>query len=81
MIIKLLSDGNPAYVYTSTFNKASGGALTTLEPGKIYRMSAAGEVDTDGSIEIPDDLDPIQRCIEVTVEVVDWAVELITPEF
>lgn len=81
MIIKLLADGNPAYVYTSTFNKASGGALTTLEPGKIYRMSAAGEVDTDGSIEIPDDLDPIQRCIEVTVEVVDWAVELITPEF
>lgn len=81
MIIKLLADGNPAYVYTSTFNKASGGALTTLEPGKIYRMSAAGEVDPDGSILIPDDIDPIKRCIEVTVEVVDWAVELITPEF
>lgn len=81
MIIKLLADGSPAYVYTSTFNRASGGALTRLEPGKIYRMSAAGEVDSDGSILIPDDLDPIQRCIEVTVEVVDWAVELITPEF
>lgn len=82
MIIKLLANGNPAYVYTSTYNKQSGGAITVLEPGKIYRMSAAGEVDSDGSIVIPDTkIDPIERCIEVTVEVVDWVVELVTPEF
>ena len=32
-------------------------------------------------IEIPDDLSPIQRCLEVKVEVVDWTVDIITPEF
>ena len=83
MIIRLLADGIPAHVYTSTYKRAGeAGALTKLEPGKIYRMSAAGQVDTDGSIIIPDDkIDPIERCIEVEVEVVDWVVELVTPEF
>ena len=52
-----------------------------IEPGKIYRMSAAGEVATDGSIEIPDDLDPIQRCLDITVTVEPWVVEIISPEF
>lgn len=81
MIIKLLADGIPAYVYTSTFKRQSGTALTVLEQGCIYRMSAAGAVDKDGSIVIPDDIDPIERCIEVTVEVKPWVVELVTPEF
>jgi hypothetical protein len=83
MYIKLLADGNPAYVYTSTFtSKETNTALNTIEPGKIYRMSAAGEVDqTGGSVPIPDDLDPIRRCLDITVEVADWVVELVTPEF
>ena len=80
MIIKLLADGLPAYVYASSYTTSSG-ALSRIEPGKIYRMSAAGQVANDGTIVIPDDLDPIRRCLEVEIEVVDWAVELITPQF
>ena len=81
MIITLLADNAPAYVYTSKFSKGNE-YLTQLEAGKIYRMSAPGLSNTtDGSIEIPDDLSPIQRCLEVTVEVVDWTVDIITPEF
>ena len=80
MMITLLADNAPAYVYTSKYTKGNE-ALTQLEAGKIYRMSAAGLSETDGSIEIPDDLSPIQRCLEVQVEVVDWTVDIITPEF
>lgn len=81
MFIKLLADGDPAYVWTNVYKKADGSVISHIEPGKIYRMSAAGESADNGSIEIPDDLDPIQRCIDVTVEVVDWAVVLVTPDF
>ena len=80
MVITLTADNSPAYVYTSVFRKGAE-TLTQLEAGKIYRMSAAGLTAADGSIEIPDDLSPIQRCLEVKVEVVDWVVDLITPEF
>ncbi len=80
MVITLTADSSPAYVYTSVFHKGSE-TLTQLEAGKIYRMSAAGLASGDGSIEIPDDLSPIQRCLEVKVEVVDWTVDIITPEF
>ena len=80
MIIKLLADGLPAYLYTGSY-KVNSVPLSRIEPGKIYRMSAPGEVASDGTVVIPDDLDPIRRCIEVEVEVVDWVVELITPEF
>ena len=83
MVIKLLADGNPAYVYTSDFiAKQTNTAITEIKGGVIYRMSAAGEVDqTGGSVPIPDDLDPIQRCLDIIVDVEDWVVELVTPEF
>ena len=83
MVIKLLADGNPAYVYTSDFiSKQTNTAITEIKGGVIYRMSAAGEIDqTGGSVPIPDDLDPIQRCLDIIVDVEDWVVELVTPEF
>ena len=84
MVIKLLVDGNPAYVYTSDFtSKQTNSVITKIEGGKIYRMSAAGEVDqTGGSVIIPDDkIDPIERCLDITVSVEPWVVELVTPEF
>lgn len=82
MVIKLLADGQPAYLYTKAFYKADGTPMTEFEEGKIYRMSAKGEVENDGSIAIDeDDIDPMDRCLEITVDVVDWAVELIYPEF
>ena len=82
MVIKLLADGQPAYLYTKGFYKKDGTPMTDFEEGKIYRMSAMGEVESDGSIAIDDDdIDPMDRCLEITVDVVDWAVELIFPEF
>ena len=82
MVIRLLVDENPAYVYTESFKDASGNILTNLEPGKIYRMSASGVASNTGTVEIPEDvIDPISRCLDITVDVVDWQVELVTPEF
>lgn len=82
MVIKLTADGQPAYLYSKGFYKDAETPVTTFEEGKIYRMSAQGEVEKDGSIPIDeDDIDPMDRCLEITVDVVDWAVELVYPEF
>ena len=82
MLIKLLADGQPAYLYSKGFYKADGTAVTEFEEGKIYRMSAKGKFENDGNIPFEDeDIDPMDRCLEITVEVVDWAVELVYPEF
>ena len=82
MVIKLLADGQPAYLYSKGFYKADGTEVTEFEEGKIYRMSAKGEVENDGSIPIDeDDIDPMDRCLDITVKVIDWAVELVYPEF
>lgn len=85
LVIKLLADGQPAYLYSKGFFKAEGEntvEVTEFEEGKIYRMSAAGEVLGDGSIPIDEeDIDPMDRCLEITVDVIDWAVELVFPEF
>lgn len=88
-IIRLLVDGTPAYLYSKGFYSATEKdaegkpkKIETFEEGKIYRMSAAGEVGTSGSIPIDDDdIDPMDRCLDITVEVVDWVVELVYPEF
>ena len=83
MVIKVLADGNPAYVYTSAFrSNTNNQVISTLEPGMIYRMSAKGVVDqTGGSVPMPDDFDPLKRCLDIKVQVEPWVVELITPEF
>ena len=82
LVIKLLADGQPAYLFSKGFFKTDGTKISKFEEGKIYRMSARGEVENDGSIPIDeDDIDPMDRCLEITVDVVDWAVELIYPEF
>ena len=82
MVIKLLADGQPAYLYSKGFYKADGTEVTEFEEGKIYRMNAAGKALGDGSIPVDeDDIDPMDRCLEITVEVINWAVELVYPEF
>lgn len=87
-VIRLVVDGQPAYLYSKGFysaEKLTDGnptVITEFEEGKIYRMSAAGEVLNDGSIPIDeDDIDPMDRCLEISVDVVDWVVELVFPEF
>ena len=82
LVIKLLADGQPAYLFSKGFYKTDGTKISKFEEGKIYRMSAKGEVENDGSIPIDeDDIDPMDRCLEISVDVVDWAVELVYPEF
>lgn len=82
-LVKLTADGVPAYLYTKNINldsEAMGAA--DFKPGYVYRMSAAGEVEDDGSILIDeDDIDPMDRCIDITVSVHKWVVKLVTPEF
>lgn len=85
-VIKLLADDQPAYLYSKGFYSKNGDGtakeIENFEEGKIYRMSAAGEVANDGSIPIDDDdIDPMDRCLEITVDVVDWVVDLVYPEF
>ena len=82
LVIKLLADGQPAYLFSKNFYKADGTPVAKFEEGKIYRMSAKGQVENDGSIAIDeDDIDPMDRCLEITVDVIDWVVELVYPEF
>lgn len=86
-VIKLLADNQPAYLYSKGFYSAteknddgSAKKIENFEEGKIYRMSAAGA--SDGLIPIDEeDIDPMDRCLEITVDVVDWVVDLVYPEF
>lgn len=81
-VIKLLADGQPAYLYSKRFCTTNGTEITDFEEGKIYRMHARGVAENDGSIAIDeDDIDPMDRCLDITVDVVDWAVEFVYPEF
>lgn len=84
--IHLTADDVPAFLYTKSI-KVKGEnnqlvPLTAFEEGTIYRMSGATTSLGDGAIEIPEDvIDPMDRCLEITVEVEPWQVVLVTPEF
>lgn len=87
-VIKMIVDDYPAYIYSKGFYSATEKTngqpteITQFEEGKIYRMSAKGVDEGDGSIPIDeDDIDPMDRCIEISVDVVDWVVDLVYPEF
>ena len=81
-VIALTADGQPAYLYTRNFTDANGDTITKFEEGKIYRMNGEGEVPGKGAIEIPEDkIDPMDRCLDIKVEVKKWEVALIQPEF
>ncbi len=83
MVIRLTADGQPAYIYSKGFKNSSNEPITEFKEGMIYRMSAEGEVSgSDGSIPIDeDDIDPMDRCLEIKVTVVPWQVDLVYPEF
>lgn len=84
MVIRLTADGQPAYIYSKGFkNSGNNEPITEFKEGMIYRMSAEGEVSgSDGSIPIDEeDIDPMDRCLEIKVTVVPWDVELVYPEF
>ena len=82
-LVHLTADGIPAYLYTKNI-KLDGTAMAAadFEPGHVYRMSAAGERANDGAIIIDEeDIDPMDRCVDITVSVHEWVVNLVTPEF
>lgn len=82
--IHLTADGVPAFIYTKSIKDAAGNEITSFAEGTIYRMSGdtASEATPDGAIEVPEDvIDPMDRCLEITVEVEPWQVVLVTPEF
>ena len=89
MVIDMVADGRPAYVYSKSIQviKTDGAKedLSSLEAGKVYRMSAAGAVpstEPNGYIEIPEDkIQPGNHCIDITVSVEAWVVTLVQPEF
>ncbi len=91
MIINLSVTGTsgtniPAYIWTDQFSYLDDENvkqyLTSIEPGTVYRMSFAGEASGDGSIPFDEeDLNVVERCLDVTVDVHDWIVVLVTPEF
>ncbi len=84
IVIDIEADGLPAYLYSKTLKLADNTPLDKIEEGHIYRMNALGDVDGDGDGDITideDDIDPADRCLEITVEVKAWEVVLVTPEF
>lgn len=83
MVIRLVADGQPAYLYSKNFKLSDGTNIASFEEGKIYRMNAAGEVPgSDGSIPIDEeDIDPMDRCLDITVTIHNWTVDLVYPEF
>lgn len=64
----------PLYLKTETLHVATaeGAALASIEAGYIYRMAMVFD-DTD--FENP------EKCIDLTVTVAPWAVQIIVPEF
>lgn len=83
MVIDLLVDGRPAYVYADNYKDASKANITEIKEGMIYRMSAEGTVaGSNGYVEIPEEkIDPANHCLDITVTVQPWAVTLVQPEF
>ena len=78
-------DVSSTYIYTKSLKDANGTAITTFEPGKIYRMNFSASVESDnGEGDVPieeDDIKQLGRCLDITVTVADWSVVLVTPEF
>ena len=82
-LVHLTADDVPAYLYTKNINlDGTAMAAADFKPGYVYRMSAAGETANDGAIIIDEeDIDPMDRCVDITVSVHEWVVNLVTPEF
>ena len=84
IMIDLEADGLPAYLYSKTIKDTEGKPITEIKEGYIYRMNATGSVDNGGDGDIvvdEDDIDPADRCLDITVDVMAWEVVLVTPEF
>ena len=72
----------PSYIYSKGF-KTSAGEDVTFAPGYVYRMNFKG-APNNGYGDLPfeeEDINQLDKCLEITVDVIDWAVVSIYPEF
>ena len=82
LVLKLSADGQPAYLYSKKFVGTDGKDIAEFKEGHIYRMNATSTAGGDGDIPVnPDAIDPVDRCLEITVDVTPWTVVLVRPEF
>lgn len=83
LVLQLLADGQPAYLWSKNIVDSEGNDIAEFKEGHIYRMHA-GTATSGGDGDIPVDpgaIDPVDRCLEITVEVTPWTVVLVKPEF
>lgn len=66
------NSGTPGYLYTNIYRLNSTEAVTTFEPGRIYRMAINFQ---------EDDLQHQERCLDISLKIADWIVINVTPEF
>ena len=75
----------PSYLYTKSFKGQAdlSGANMEFQPGYIYRMNFAASTGAgDGDIPFKeDDLENLDRCVEISVDVIPWTVVTVYPEF
>ena len=66
------NNGTPGYLYTNVYRLNSTEPVTTFEPGKIYRMAIRFN---------EDDLQHQERCLDISLNIAEWIVINVTPEF
>ena len=67
-----VNNGTPGYLYTNVYRLNSTEPVTTFEPGKIYRMAIRFN---------EDDLQHQERCLDISLNIAEWIVINVTPEF
>ena len=66
------NNGSPGYLYTNVYRLNSTEPVATFEPGKIYRMAIRFN---------EDDLQHQERCLDISLNIAEWIVINVTPEF
>ena len=66
------NNGAPGYLYTNVYRLNSTEPVTTFEPGKIYRMAIRFN---------EDNLQHQERCLDISLNIAEWIVINVTPEF
>lgn len=75
------ANGTPSYLYSKGFKNAAGDDVV-FAPGYVYRMNFQGGVTGDGDLPFDeDDINELDKCLDITVDVIKWSVVTIYPEF
>lgn len=66
------NNGKPGFLHTNVYKLNSSEPVTTFEPGKIYRMAIRFS---------EDNLKHQERCLDISLNIAEWIVINVTPEF